>query len=62
MAKHDHCSICDYTEANGAPHSGIKAGNHGRVRRTGDDLLCDACVRVITKTYTEMAEADENKE
>ena len=43
MARHDRCSICDYSEATGSGIAGTNPGSQGRVRRYSDDFLCDLC-------------------
>lgn len=61
MAKHDHCNICDYTEASGSPSAGINPGRNGKVRRHGDDLLCDTCVGAVGQNYTDLVMGEDEQ-
>lgn len=53
MAKYDRCSICDYSESTGSGIAGTNPGSQGRVRRRGDDFLCDLCsTEIQSAIYT----------
>lgn len=54
MAKHDRCTICDYSEANGSSIAGVSPGVHGKVRRYGNDLRCDTCSDAIARASIDL--------
>lgn len=58
MARFDRCRVCDYTEAMGSGSIGVNPGGHGKVRRFGEDYLCDACSTVIDKTAYELVKTE----
>ncbi len=43
MAKHDRCTICDYSEQYGSNMMSLPPGANGKVRRYGNDFLCETC-------------------
>lgn len=54
MAFYDRCVICDYTVHSGAGSIGVSAGVHGKVRRYGDEFLCDTCIQVISASLGDL--------
>lgn len=59
MARFDRCNICDYSEQNGSSLAGVNPGANGRVRRFGDDLLCDTCSLSIDRARVDLREPKE---
>lgn len=59
MARHDRCSICDYSEVNGSAIGGTNPGDNGRVRihthRSESVMLCDSCATTIHQTILTQA-------
>jgi hypothetical protein len=62
MAKHDHCNICDYSEANGSTAGNTRPGSNGKVRRHGEDMLCDACISAVSDNLQELSREDKDDE
>jgi hypothetical protein len=61
MARFDRCSICDYSEAHGSSIAGLPPGHNGKVRRHGDDLLCDTCLYSIGDTLSGLEKEDKEE-
>jgi hypothetical protein len=60
MAYHDHCGICDYSEATGCFQLSIPLGGNGRVRRTPDgEFICDACSDSVHDVLGRFSEEDD---
>lgn len=62
MARFDRCRICDYDQATGSGMMGLKANVNGRVRRYGDDQLCDKCAVEIDKARADLRPPEEMDE
>ena len=62
MARFDRCRVCDYTESNGSPTLGINPGQYGKVRRFGEDYLCDACSFSIDQARADFRPPNETDE
>jgi rubredoxin len=61
LARHDRCTVCDYSEAQGSGIKGTNPGSQGRVRRYGDDLLCDECSQSIQSAIYVPPAADDGE-
>ena len=62
MARDDRCSICDYAENTGSSVAGINPSVNGKVRRFGEDFLCDACSGAIDKARADFRPPEEMDE
>lgn len=62
MAVHDRCVICDYSEATGSHMMSLRPGANGKVRRYGDDLLCDSCQSEVQQAAADLRPPDETDE
>lgn len=62
MARFDRCRICDYTQAHGSQLLSIPPNGNGKVRRYGEDMLCDTCSNVIANACLDLRPPEETDE
>lgn len=62
MARIDRCVICDYTESDGSGYAGVSPGRYGRVRRYGDEHLCDTCLDSVNQNVFDLSRKDKQEE